>query len=231
MSMLKAAQQRVAGRDIRVLIVGDHTLVRSGLCSLFKTQPDIQVAGEATNGESAISLALRLRPDILLLDLSLPGKSGMQVLRELSGSNFHGKTIVLTAAIDREQIVEAVQLGACGLVLKDSPPELLFKSIRCVMAGQYWLERSSVSVLAQQLHCLTRQFAMPEQAAFGLTARELQIVAAVLAGYCNRDIAEKLSISGQTVKNHITAIFDKLGLSSRLELALFAMKHELVEPL
>ena len=231
-SMSKAVQQRVPVRDIGVLIVEDHILVRSGLCALLKSQLDIHVVGEATDGESGVSQALRLVPDILLLDLSLPRKSGMQVLRELSGSNFHGKTIVLTASINREQIVEAVQLGARGVVMKDLPPELFFKSIRSVMAGQYWLDRSSVSDLAQQLHSLTRQSAVAgHQAAFGLTAREFQIISGVLAGYSNKDIAEKLSISDQTVKNHIRAIFDKLGVSSRLELALFAMKRELVEPM
>jgi len=193
----------------------------------LESQRDMKVVGKATDGESAVSLALKLRPDILLLDLSLPSKSGMQALRELSGSNFHGKTIVLTASIDRGQIVEAIQFGARGVVLKDSPPELLFKSIRSVMVGQYWLERSSVSDLAQQLHS---QPAIPGRRAFSLTPRESQIIAAVVGGYGNKDIAEKLSISDQTVKNHITAIFDKLGVSSRLELALFAMNHQLVEP-
>jgi len=228
----KVIQKRVAVRAIGVLIVEDHTVVRSGLCLLFKSQPDIHVVGEATDGESAVPMARRLRPDILLLDLSLPRKSGMQVLRELSGSNFHGKTIVLTASIDRQEIVEAVRLGARGIVMKDSSPELLFKSIRSVMAGQYWLKRSSVSDVAQQLHSLTRQSAIAPfvSAPFSLTARQLQIVAEVVAGCCNKDIAEKLSISDQTVKNHISAIFDKVGVSTRLELALFARDHELVEP-
>jgi len=229
--MSKVVQNRVAVRGIGVLLVEDHNVVRSGLCLLFKSQPDIHVVGEATDGESAVPLALRLRPNVLLLDLSLPRKSGMQVLRELSRSNFHGKTIVLTASIDRGEIVKAVRLGARGIVMKDSSPELLFKSIRSVMAGEYWLERSSVSDVAQQLHSLTRQSAVLPcvPAPFSLTARQLEVVAEVVDGCCNKDIAEKLFISEQTVKNHIMAIFDKVGVSTRLELALFARDHELVE--
>jgi two-component system, NarL family, nitrate/nitrite response regulator NarL len=122
--------------------------------------------------------------------------------------------------------VEAVQLGARGLVLKEATSELLFKAIRSVMAGEYWVDRGRVSELAEALYTSVREpVTAPAQNSFRMTPRERQIVAAVLSGYSNRDIAQKLSISGQTVKNHLTQIYDKVGVSSRLELALCVSKQ------
>ena len=138
---------------------------------------------------------------------------------------------MLTAAIERAQIVEALQLGARGIVLKESATQLLLKSIRSVMAGQYWVGNESVSDLVTTLRDL---MVPPREEArkktFGLTPRELEIISAIVAGYTNKDIAEKFSISEQTVKHHLTNIFDKLGVSNRLELALFAVNHHLFVP-
>jgi DNA-binding NarL/FixJ family response regulator len=191
----------------------------------------MKLVGEAADGESAVKLSMRLKPDVVLLDLSIPELSGMEVLKRLGDRQCRSKCILLTASIDRRQIIEGIQLGARGVVMKESTHDLLFKAIRSVMAGEYWVDRGRVSDLAQALYDLMREpVATPEKKAFGMTPRERQIVAAVLSGYSNRDIAQKLSISDQTVKNHLTSIYDKVGVSSRLELALCATKYHLDDP-
>ncbi len=214
---------------IRLLIADDHPIFRDGLRRLLELEPDFRVIGEAADGEGAVKLAHQLKPDILLLDLAMPRLPGLEALRELSESKTPVRTILLTAAIERDQIVEALQLGARGVVLKESATELLLKSVRSVMAGQYWVGRESVTDLVRTLRDL-----MPPRGAesrprtFGLTPRELEMISAIVAGYTNKDIAQRFAISEQTVKHHLTNIFDKLGLSNRLELALYAVNHHLV---
>ena len=215
---------------IRLLIADDHPIFRDGLRKLLEAEPGLRVVGEAADGDAAVKLARELKPDILLLDLAMPRVPGLEALRELAGSKMPVRTILLTAAIERNQIVEALQLGARGVVLKESATELLLKSIRSVMAGQYWVGRESVTDLIRTLRDLMPprgEEARPRT--FGLTPRELEMISAIVAGYTNKDIAQKFSISEQTVKHHLTNIFDKLGLSNRLELALFAVNHRLVE--
>ena len=155
--------------------------------------------------------------------------SGMEALRALAKASAPVRTILLTAAIEKRQIVEALQIGARGVVLKEAATQLLFKSIRSVMAGQYWVGRDAVSDLVKYLRDL-----MPPSGEskikknFGLTPREMEVVEAIVAGYTNKEIAEKFTISEQTVKHHLTNIFDKLGVFNRLELAVFAINNRLV---
>ena len=215
---------------IRVLIADDHPIFRDGLRKLLESVPGFRVVGEACDGGEAVSLARKLLPDVLLLDLSMPRVPGMEALRELGGASTPVRTILLTAAIEKRQIVEALQLGAKGVVLKESATELLIKSIRCVMAGEYWVGRESVHDLVRTLRELIPAPGEElKRKNFGLTPREKEIVATIVAGYTNKDIAQKFSISEQTVKHHLTNIFDKLGVSNRLELALFAVNHHLLE--
>jgi DNA-binding NarL/FixJ family response regulator len=152
----------------------------------------------------------------------------MEVLRELTKADIAVRTLLVTASIDKSQIVQALKLGAYGVVLKESASRRLFDSIRCVMSGQYWVGRESVSDLIRALRTIGNT---PEPAArprdFGLTRRELEIVTLVISGYSNPDIAHRCSISEQTVKHHVSNIFDKLGVSNRLELALFAVNHKI----
>jgi DNA-binding NarL/FixJ family response regulator len=212
---------------IRILIADDHPLFRDGLRRLLQAEPGFEVVGEASDGDVLVDLARKTRPDILLLDLSMPRQDGMEVLRELSLSKIPVRTLLLTASIEKAQIVQALKLGAYGVILKEATTQRLFDSIQCVMAGQYWIGRESVSDLVRAL----RSVAPSENGArgkdYGLTTRELEIVTLVVAGYSNPDIAQRCSISEQTVKHHISNIFDKLGVSNRLELALFAVNHRL----
>ncbi len=215
--------------EVRILIADDHPIFRDGLRRLLQAE-GLHVVGEAPNGEEAVKLARQLNPDILLLDVAMPLKPGLEALRELAEAKTPVRTILLTAAIERTQIVEALQLGARGVVLKESATELLLKSIQAVIRGEFWVGRESVSVLVQTLRDLMPPAgAEARKSKFGLTPRELEIISAIVAGYSNRDIAQKFSISEQTVKHHLTNTFDKLGVSTRLELALFAVNHGLTE--
>jgi DNA-binding NarL/FixJ family response regulator len=217
-------------KTIRILIADDHPIFRDGLRRLLETERGFQVVGEAADGLQTIAQARQHKPDILLLDLAMPRMPGLETLRELASAKSPVRTILLTAAIERAQIVEALQLGARGVVMKESATELLLKSIRSVMDGEYWVGRECVHDLVETLRQLAPTHGEEtRKKTFGLTPRELEIITAIVAGYTNKDIAQKFSISEQTVKHHLTNIFDKLGVSNRLELALFAVNHGLGE--
>ena len=213
---------------VRILIADDHPIFRDGLKRLLESERDFKVVGEACDGIEAVDLVRRLTPEILLLDLAMPRRPGLEALRELSTSEVPVRVILLTAAAEREQIVEALQLGARGVVLKDSATQILLKSIRAVMSGEFWVGRESVSNLVQYLRSLIDSSATASRRKrFGLTPRELEVISAVVAGYANKEIAEHFKISEDTVKHHLSNIFDKVGVSTRLELALFAVNQSL----
>ena len=204
-------------------------MFREGLRKLLEAEPGMRIVGEAADGEETVRLVRQLNPQVLLLDLSLPKLTGLEALRELSKLGIQTRTIVLTAAIEGEQIVEALQLGAHGIVLKHSALQLLLKSIRCVNDGQYWVGQEGVSDLIQALRRTMPSPSTPSPGRdFGLTPRERQVIALVGAGYTNKDLARELSISENTAKHHLTNVFDKLGVSNRLELVLFAVEHRLI---
>jgi len=215
---------------VRILIADDHQIYRIGLRRVLEAEPGFRVVGEAADGEQAVELARQLKPHILLLDLAMPRRTGIETLRELATASVPVRTIVLAAAIEPPQVVEALQLGARGVVLKSvGVAEMLIKSIHAVMEGQYWLGHSSVADLVTALRSLMSPAGQESpRKAFGVTARELEIVTAVVSGRTNKDVAQQFSISEETVKRHLTNTFDKLGVSNRLELALFALHHQLV---
>ncbi len=215
---------------IRVLVVDDHPIFRDGLTRLLEAERGFVVVGEAPDGEQALELVEQLKPDILLLDLAMPSMPGLAVLSALAEAAAPVRTILLTAAIERPEIITAFQAGAYGVVLKDSATELLFKCMRCVMQGQYWIGREGVADLVAAL----RQAGSGADGAAGprrfrLTRREQEVVAAVVGGLTNREIAAQLGVTEDTVKHHVTNVFDKLGVSNRLELAMFAINHRLVD--
>lgn len=212
----------------RILIADDHPIFRDGLKRLLESEGEFKVIGEACDGIEAVAMARQLIPEVMLLDLAMPRRQGLDALRELSSDARSVRVILLTAAAEKEQIVEALQLGARGVVLKDSATQILLKSIRAVMNGEYWVGRESVSNLVQYLRTLvTPASAFPQRNKYRLTPRELEIIAAVVAGFANKEIAQYFKISEDTVKHHLSNIFDKVGVSSRLELALFAVNQSL----
>ncbi len=216
-------------RSIRILIVDDHPIFRDGLRRLLEAEPDLKVVGEAVNAEEAVRLTRTLTPDLVLLDVAMPKVSGLEALVSLTESPKPPVVMLLTAGIDKAEIVKALQLGARGVVLKQSATSLLFKAIRIVMDGGYWVGRDSVSDLLLALRTVGGpQERVENLPAFQLTQRELQVIGLVVAAAGNKKIAETLAISEKTVKHHLTNIFEKLNVTSRLELALFAAHNNLI---
>jgi two-component system, NarL family, nitrate/nitrite response regulator NarL len=228
--LAESEKRNKKSQPIRILIADDHPIFRDGLRRLLETEPQFVVIGEASDGDEAVKAAKELKTDILLLDLNMPRVHGLEALKDLTTSGTPVRIILLTAEIQKPQIVEALLLGASGLIMKDTPTQLLFKAIRTVMSGEYWIGRESVSDIIQTLRDLA-YFIRTERRKdnFGLTPRELEIVRALSAGDTNKDIARRFSISEQTVKHHLTNIFNKTGVSQRLELALFALSHNLMD--
>lgn len=206
-------------RALRIIIADDHAIFRDGLRRLLASEKGFTVVAEAADGKEAVRLTRELNPDILLLDLAMPRVPGMEALRELAQAKLPVYVILLTAAIQPFEVTGALQLGARGVVLKSSPPELLLRSIRAVADGQHWVEGEVLTDWAR--------IARRPSGVGGLTSREIEIISAIQTGNTNREIATKLSISEETVKRHLSNIFGKLGVSSRLELALLATKHNL----
>lgn len=216
--------------EVRFVIADDHTIFRDGLRRLLELEENFTVVGEASDGAEAVALVSQLEPSILLLDLAMPKMPGLAALRELGQQTTTTRTILLTAAIERHQIGEALQAGARGIVMKDSATQVLLKAIHAVVAGQCWVGREPVPDLLDYLRQLNlSQESSKARSSFGLTRRETEILGTIVAGLSNKEIAHRFSLSEDTVKHHLTNIFDKVGVSSRLELALFAINNRLIE--
>jgi DNA-binding NarL/FixJ family response regulator len=208
---------------IRILIADDHAVFRYGLRTLLESEPGFMVVGEASDGSEVTKLTSVLKPAVLMLDLAMPGLTGIEVLRELASGHRKVRTIVLTAAIEKKQIVEALQLGARGILLKDAAIQLVTKCIEKVLVGEYWVGREAVTSLMDYLQGMkqgTQEKAEPVVLEF--TPREREIISVILTGSMNRDIAARFSISEDTVKRHLSNIFAKARVANRLELAIWA---------
>ena len=212
---------------IRVAIADDHPIFRDGLRKLLDAEEDIVVAGEASNGTEAVQMIPKVKPDVLLLDLRMPDKDGLTVLEEVNFDSLTTKVIVLTASEEERDIVRAMRLGARGVILKQTATDMLIKSIRKVYQGEIWLDKRMMAEVMRAFTKSSEQGVKRDKPL--LSDREKEIVQLVAQGFRNREIGEKLFISEQTVKNHLHNIFDKLGVSDRLELALYAIHHRLIE--
>ena len=214
-------------RAVRIVLADDHTIVRDGLRKLLELEPGFTVVGEAANGSEAIERVRQLKPDVLLLDLAMPRLDGIEVLQALGSEVTDVRVILLGAEIDRQETVEALRLGARGVVLKESATQTLYKCIHSVMAGELWVGRDCFDDVLDSLRRNDPADDADLPPARRLTPRELQVIAAIVEGATNRDIAQRFGLSEQTVKNHVSNIFDKLGVSNRLELGLYAVHHRL----
>jgi len=212
---------------VRIVIADDYPIFRAGLRRLLETDGRLHIVGEGAAGSAAVALVRELAPDILLLGPAPATGPASDALRRLADAGVAVRTILLVRAIDTEEVSDALQFGACGILSKDSAAGVLFECIGSVMAGHYWVGHEPASNLAASV----RRFAAARRQSqmFGLTRREQEIVRAVIDGDTNKEIARRLSISENTVKRHLMHIFNKVGASSRIELALFAGHHRLLE--
>src|SRR5206468_834222 len=207
---------------LRILILDDHPVFRVGLKKVFSSQPDFLVVGETTAGSDLLRMARKVKPDVIFLDNRIPGWSTAGLLSELDRVKCGASTVLMVDELRQSEILQALQLGARGVLGKDSPPDFFLKCVRSVTTGQYWIGQESVVRLVEIL----KDPSLAPKHSFGLTPRELQITEAIVDGLTNRDIANQFALSQQTVKNHINRIFDKVGVSSRLELAMFVVHHD-----
>ena len=216
-------------RIIRIVLADHQLIFRDGMKSLLEAQPDFAVVGEAGGATQALRLVRDLHPDVLVLDTTMPG-GGLAVLKKLTAMPQPVRVIALTAATDRETMMTALSNGARGVIGRETTAAMLVKSIRTATTDQYWIGRDDVGFIVEQMRRLTQQAEAEQHAKkFRLTRREMDIVTAVAAGESNKGIAERLSLSEDTVKHHVSHVFDKLGVYSRLELAVFAINHKLVK--
>jgi DNA-binding NarL/FixJ family response regulator len=205
---------------IRVLITDDHAIVRTGLAQLLGTTDDLVLVGEAADGARAVELAAELRPDVVLMDLSMPGTDGVRATASIVGDNPDVRVLVLTSFSDQTRILDALEAGADGYLLKHSEPEVILAGIREVMAGGSPLDPKAARVLLTQ-----RRTGSSAGSGVRLTGREREVLRMVGDGHPNKVIARRLGISERTVKAHLTSVYQRLGVTDRTQAALWAQRH------
>ncbi len=214
---------------IKILLAGHHRILRAGLRRLLEREPGFQVLGEAEDGTEAVRLAMELKPGILLVEEGMQESITKEVLAKFSRDGLKVGTILLAGQENECGFSEAFSRGIRGVVLKDADTSLLIREIHCVMEGKIWLGNEAIASTGRQLPQLASMSRIPERPrTFALTRRELEIVTTIVSGYSNKEIAKEFSINEDTVKHHLTSIFNKTGAGNRLEVALFAIHHGLV---
>lgn len=213
---------------IQVLLVDDHSMVREGIKQLLELDGDIKIVGEAGNGEQCLELIDTLHPDVVLLDINMPQMNGLEVLEKLKENKNKQKVLILTIHNEVEYLMRAVDIGVSGYVLKDSDSTVLKEAIYAVVDGENYIDATMTPLLKEQnyLKELQKEARSKEKL---LSAREIEVLCALAEGLYNKEIASKLQISEKTVKNHVSNIFKKIGVSDRTQAAVYAIKHKFVE--
>ena len=213
----------------RVLIVDDHALFRRGLQMVLDGEPDIEVVGEAADGQQALERAQELMPDVVLMDVRMPRRSGIEATREIRDALPHVRIIMLTVSDEEADLYEAIKAGASGYLLKEISTDEVPEAIRSVISGQSRISPSMASKLLTEFAAWSKRTGPPGVNAPMLTERELEVLRLVAQGLSNRDIAGRLFISENTVKNHVRNILDKLRLHSRMEAVVYAVRENLLD--
>lgn len=209
---------------IRVLIADDHPVVRQGLRTFLGVQEDIEVVGEASDGAQAVAVAEKLDPDVILLDLKMPGVDGQAALGELRARRIRAKVLVLTSVTERGHVLPAVRNGAAGYLYKDVDPRALVQAIRAVHDGHVLLAPEAAEAVLR-----TDPRSADEEGLAALTEREREVLVQIASGLSNREIARALVVSEKTVKTHVSNLFIKLGVQDRTQAALYAVRHGLAD--
>ena len=215
----------MAQANIRILIVDDHTVVRKGLAALLSAEKyGIEVIAEAGNGEEAIHLAGQLEPDVILMDLVMPGKSGLEAIIEIKRMQPQARILVLTSFANGENVTQAIRAGAYGFLLKDTSPDELVQTIHSVYADKLTIPQELTHILLDNKAAHEASSSVEED----LTPRELDVLRCIAQGMSNKQIAQTLSISTTTVRSHVSSMMRKLDMENRTQLALYAREHDLI---
>lgn len=213
-----------SGMSIKVMLADDHVLMREGIRQLLEFNGTIEVIGEANDGEECIQKLFNLKPDVLLLDINMPKKNGIEVLEEIKKKNFNVKVLILTVHNEVEYLLKAVDIGVDGYILKDSESAELMRAINAVVSGENYIQPKLIPALNKKLVCRD----VDKDKIDALTKRELEVLVQVANGMFNKEIATSLNISERTVKNHISNIFKKISVSDRTQAAVFAIKNDII---
>lgn len=206
---------------VRVLLVDDHTVVRKGLRLAFGLEDDLEVVGEAANGREALELVESLRPDVVVMDLLMPVMDGVEATRALRASHPEVEVVALTSVLEDRMVVDVVEAGAAGYMLKESRPDDLFDAVRAAARGEVRLDPRAQARLVREMR--TPKLEEP------LTERETEVLTLVARGFTNKAIAQRLDVAEATVKSHVSSLLAKLGVKSRTQAALHALREGLVE--
>lgn len=213
-------------KNIRVLIADDHSMFRQGIKQILELEDDISVIAQASNGQEAVKLTREYKPDVVLMDINMPGTNGLQAIEELKKEKNTTKIIVLTIHEDREYLFKTLQMGADGYVLKDAEANVLIDAIRSIVNGQSYIQPNMTKELVREFNRVTLH-EKDKNSENNLTSREIEVLELIAEGMINKEIAKALYISEKTVKNHVSNIFKKIKVSDRTQAAIYAFKHNL----